>query len=84
VKDSRLAREKLAGFEAQADLVDRLVDLVDRTFSAGDHGAGLRTVRTMLERISLPELEGLLAELGIEAPEEMTERDDERSRRGAS
>jgi hypothetical protein len=68
----RSARE-LGELEDRAELVGRLVALVDRTFTDTGHGEGLRMVREMLLRLDRPALHDLLRSLGIEGAEELSE-----------
>lgn len=73
--DAHPPRERLAEFEARRDLISRLVTFVDRSFGGGERDRGIRALRAMLERLDTEGLKGLMAELGVEAPEEMSERE---------
>jgi hypothetical protein len=63
----------LSAAESKAHLVEELTGLVDRTFTEGGHGVGMRALHEMLLRLDEPALRQLVQRYGIEGAEEMTE-----------
>jgi hypothetical protein len=72
-RSRRRSAKEQSDVEAHADLVDRLVALVDRTFADAGHGQGIRMVREMFLRLDRPALRELVRSMGIEAAEELSE-----------
>lgn len=63
----------LSEAESKAYLVEQLLQLVDRTFFEGGHGAGMKVMEEMLLRFDEPSLREMVLGYGIEGAEELTE-----------
>jgi hypothetical protein len=63
----------LSEAESKAFLVEQLLQLVDRTFFEGGHGAGMKVMEDMLLRFDERSLREMVLGYGIEGAEELTE-----------